>query len=92
MNNTISKETQDFATCVAEKFFDEITDLLFLYIERDPALMAEYRYRVAKEGLERINQDLGSAFKSLTKTDNKGECKTPKSILISSYTKHTLPK
>lgn len=92
MINTISPETQKFATDVAERFFDEITDLLFQYIEKDPLLMAEYRYRVAKEGLERINQDLGSAFKALTKTGNKGECKTPKSILISSYTKHTLPQ
>ena len=92
MNNTISQETRNFATEVAEKFFDEITDLLFQYIEQDPVLMKEYRNRVAKEGLERINQDLGSAFKTLTKTDNNGECKTPKSILISSYTKHTLPR
>lgn len=91
MNNLISQATQDFATDVAEKFYEEITDLLFQYIEKDPMLMKKYRERVAKEGLERINQDLGSAFKSLTKTDNKGECKTPKSILISSYTKHTLP-
>ena len=91
MNNTISPATQKFATDVAEKFYEEITDLLFQYIEKDPALMKTYRERVAAEGLERINQDLGSAFKSLTKTNNKGECKTPKSILISSYTKHTLP-
>ena len=52
--------------------------------------MKEYRNRVAKEGLEKINQDLGSAFKTLTNTGNKGECKIPKSILINSYTKHTL--
>ena len=84
-------ETKEFANKVVTQFCDELTDLLFLYIENDKELMLEYLRLVSDHSLDTVNQDLGLQFKEKFFVSNKDRNDNPKSKLIMSYTKHTVP-
>ncbi len=79
----------EFANKVINQFSNEITDLVFLYIENDEELMLEYLRVVSDHTLDKTNQTLGSAIRQRFNLDNDGKESNPKSKLIKSYTVHS---
>ena len=79
----------EFQDEALEKFTKNITDVFFCFIENDPALLAQYRAVVAGRRTDASNKALGMAIKEWFRLGNSGACRTPKSKLISAYTKHT---
>jgi hypothetical protein len=84
--------TEEFAQKVVEKFSEELTDLVFLYIENNKDLMHEYLHLVSDYDLDKVNRDLGKKIKEKFHVDNLGRNDEPKSKLIQSYTQHTAPR
>ena len=72
----------------------DITDEVFLAIERSPNWMRHYRGVVeeldaqGKRGKQVVNQYIGRRVKLLTTGVNRGRCYSPRSSLIKSYQKH----
>ncbi|TEU18722.1 MAG: hypothetical protein E3J21_05280 [Anaerolineales bacterium] len=72
----------------------DITDQVFLAIERDPE-RCELYWRVVREldaqgkkGQQVVNQYIGRRVRQLTTDVNRGRCGSPRSLLIKSYEKH----
>ena len=84
--------TEEFAQKVADKFNEELTDLVFQYIENDAELMHDYLRLVSDKDLDTVNKALGRKIRERFGVDNLGRSNNPKSKLIQSYTKHTAPK
>lgn len=84
--------TEEFAQKVVEKFSEEITDSVFLYIENDKELMHDYLRLVSEKDLDTVNKALGRKIKEKFGVENLDRSNNPKSKLIQSYTKHTAPK
>ncbi len=82
--------TEEFAQKVITKFNEELTDLVFQYIENDTELMRDYLRLVSDKDLDTVNKGLGRKIKEKFDVDNLERSNNPKSKLIQSYTKHTL--
>lgn len=80
--------TEEFAQKVINKFNEELTDLVFLYIENDTELMHDYLRLVSDKDLDTVNKALGRKIKEKFDLDNLERTTKPKSKLIQSYTKH----
>jgi hypothetical protein len=78
----------DYAEQVVNGFIHEITDNLFLSIERDDEKMREYMTNVNRYGLDAVNMAIGMKIKERLALENGEENKNPKSRLIKSYTCH----
>ena len=77
----------DYAEQVVNKFIKEITDQVFLYIERDDALMREHMSMVRNEG-GKVDIAIGKKVKEILNLDNIRDDEQPKSRLIETYTSH----
>jgi hypothetical protein len=76
--NTFTKKTLD-------RFAKEMTDQVFVFIQKDRELMHDYLMLLSKHNLKNLNSTIAKAVKKrfvLTNKINKG---TPKSTLIQSY-------
>ena len=75
----------------AENISEDITDRVFLMIERDEELRMEYQHLVdggtSKRGL---NSQIGRRVREAFHLQNIGRCDAPKSELISSYERHKI--
>lgn len=80
--------TDEFAQKVTDKFNEELTDLVFQYIENNAELMHDYLRLVSDIDLDTVNKALGRKIKEKFGVDNLGRNNKPKSKLIQSYTKH----
>lgn len=80
--------TEVFAQNVFSRFYEELTDLVFLYIENDRELMHQYLRLVSENNLDTVNKALGKKIKEKFSVDNLDVNRSPKSKLIQSYTKH----
>lgn len=80
--------TEEFAQKVTDKFNEELTDLVFQYIENNAELMHDYLRLVSDIDLDTVNKALGRKIKEKFGVDNLGRNNKPKSKLIQSYTKH----
>ena len=78
----------DYAEQVVNNFITDITDHVFLNIERNDDLMREYMSNVGLYKLEPVNIAIGKKVKELLNLENNGESNEPKSRLIKSYTRH----
>jgi spore maturation protein SpmA len=78
----------DYAEQVVDNFIREITDHVFLSIERDDNVMRDYMTNVNRYGLDAVNMAIGMKIKERLALDNDGENTGPKSRLIKSYTFH----
>jgi len=78
----------EYAQQVVDNFITDITDHVFLSIERDDNSMREYKSNVNSYGLEAVNTAIGKKVKELLDIENDGESNEPKSQLIRSYTRH----
>jgi len=78
----------------AEPWPPDITDQVFLAIERDPGRCRIYWGLVAdldeqgKRGQQTVNQYIGKTVKQLTTRVNRGRSDSPASSLIQTYEKH----
>lgn len=82
--------TEEFAQKVIDKFNEELTDLIFQYIENDAELMHDYLRLVSDKDLDTVNKALGRKIKEKFDVDNLERNTNPKSKLIQSYMKHIL--
>ena len=80
----------EYAEKLTAGFIKDITDNLFLYIERDDEIMREYMTNVNRHGLDTVNKALGMKIKEQLNLENDGENPNPKSHLIKGYTYHKL--
>lgn len=80
--------TEEFAQKVTDKFNEELTDLVFQYIENNAELMHDYLRLVSDRDLDTVNKALGRKIKEKFGVDNLDRNNKPKSKLIQSYTKH----
>jgi len=78
----------EYAEQVVENFIREITDNVFLSIERDDGVMRDYMTNVNRYGLDTVNMAIGLKIKERLSLANNGENDNPKSRLIKSYTYH----
>ncbi len=62
----------------------DITDQVFLTIEKDPNLLRDYRY-LADGDYATTNKMIGRYVEEITGLKYKSRCDTPKSVLIKSY-------
>jgi hypothetical protein len=79
----------EFSKKVLNKFSDNITDRVFLMIQKDEELMQEYR-ALLKRGKDQhaINSHLGKKIRMVFNLYNAGRCNDPESTLIQSYERH----
>jgi len=80
----------EYANHVVDNFINDITDHLFLSIERDDDLMREYMTNVNRFGLDQVNMTIGMKIKERLSLENGEENNNPKSRLIKSYTYHNV--
>lgn len=80
----------DYAQQVVDNFITDITDHVFLSIERDDSLMRDYMTNVNRYGLDAVNTAIGMEVKKRLALENTDENKEPKSRLIKSYTRHKI--
>jgi len=78
----------EYAEQVVDNFITDITDHLFLSIERDDKTMRDYMTNVGRYELDKVNMAIGLAIKERLNLENDGENTSPKSRLIKSYTRH----
>ena len=81
-------KTEEFAQKVIDKFNEELTDLVFQYIENDAELMHDYLRLISDKDLDTVNKALGKKIKEKFGVENLERSNNPKSKLIQSYTKH----
>jgi|GEM_PF-1445173 len=70
--------------------FTDITDAVFLAIERDQELEQMYRKIVAVRGVNSVNISIGKFIRADLDLTNIGRGTSPESRLIGSYEKHGL--
>ena len=80
--------TKDYAEKIVNNFIREITDHVFLAIERDEIIMRDYMTNVNRFGLDAVNMAIGLKIKERLSLENDGENNSPQSRLIKSYTFH----
>jgi len=80
----------EYAEQVVNNFITDITDHVFLSIERDDILMREYMGNVNSYGLDAVNMAIGKKVWDILKLDNLDEKGKPKSRLIQTYTRHKI--
>jgi hypothetical protein len=78
----------EYAEKIVTEFMRNITDHVFLNIQRNEALMREYQTMVNTNSLQSVNQAIGKKVKELFDLDNDDKCATPKSWLIKDFTYH----
>ena len=78
---------EEFAQKVTDKFNEELTDLVFQYIENNSELMHDYQRLVSDIDLDTVNKALGRKIKEKFGVDNLDRNNKPKSKLIQSYIK-----
>lgn len=88
-------EIKDFNDKVIKKFTNEITDLIFLYIQNDEELMTEYLDLLSTKDRKTVNSQLGKAIKKKFDVENDIDDdgnsirNEPRSVLIKTlYTAH----
>jgi len=78
----------EYAEQVVNDFITDITDHLFLSIEREDKLIREYMKNVNRYGLDAVNMTIGRKVKEILNLENLDENDNPKSRIIQSYTRH----
>ena len=80
----------EYAEKVVDDFITDITDHLFLSIERDDEVMRDYMTNVNRHGLDTLNMAIGLKIKEKLNLENDGDNNNPKSRLIKKYSRHKI--
>ena len=78
----------EYAEQVVLEFMRDITDHVFLNIQRDERLMRDYQTQVDRDGLRAVNTAIGSKVKEMFDLGNGEVCDKPRSWLIKDFTRH----
>ena len=70
--------TEQFAQKVTDRFIEELTDLVFQYIENDVELMHDYLRLVSDKDLDTVNKELGRKIKEKFGVENLDRSNNPK--------------
>ncbi|MFH1395637.1 MAG: hypothetical protein ABIH09_05725 [Candidatus Omnitrophota bacterium] len=85
---------KQFMDKVLNQFAENITDRIFLSIQNDNDLMAEYLDLLDKHkdniDLKTLNSNIGKYIKEIFNLENIDECDKPKSTLIRTFTRHKI--
>lgn len=85
---------KQFMDKTLNQFAEDITDRIFLMIQNDKKLMADYLDLLDKHkdnvDLNTLNSNIGKYIKEVFNLDNMDECTKPKSTLIQTFTKHKI--
>ncbi len=81
-------KANDYAEKVVNNFMRDITDHIFCNIQSNEELMREYQTQVHQNSLVEVNVAIGKKVKEIFDLENEGECSSPKSWLIKSFTQH----
>lgn len=85
---------EQFIKKILNQFTEDITDKIFLMIQNDNKLMGEYLDLLDRHkeniDLDTLNSNIGKYIKNHLNLDNMDECKTPKSTLIRTFTRHKI--
>jgi hypothetical protein len=87
----VAMNANEYAEKIVGDFITDITDHLFLSIERDDEVMRDYMTNVNRYGLDTLNKAIGLKIKERLNLENDGENGNPKSKLIKSCTRHKIP-
>jgi hypothetical protein len=87
-NRESDMTSDEYAEKVILDFMRNITDHVFLNIQSNEKLMREYQTRVNENSLLSVNQTIGLKVKEIFDLEDDGECNTPKSWLIKTFTFH----
>ena len=87
----VAMNANEYAEKIVGDFITDITDCVFLFIERDEKVMKDYMTNVNRFGLDTLNKAIGLKIKEKLNLENDGENNRPKSKLIKSYTRHKIP-
>ncbi len=94
MRDDIKSVVIDILDSYGGRWPTDITDQVFLAIERHPARSQTYWHLVedldeqGKKGQQIVNQYIGRLAKTRSTGLNRGRCYSPRSSLIKSYEKH----
>jgi hypothetical protein len=66
----------------------DVTDRVFLFLKHNEKLMKEYNRLTRVGGTDGLNKLIGRRVRQQYRLSNTGICKTTKSRLIKSYTRH----
>ena len=87
---------KQFMDKVLNQFAEDITDRVFLMIQNDKKLMADYLDLLDKHkdniDLKSMNSNIGKYIKEVFNLDNRNECIEPKSTLMRTFTRHKIVK
>ncbi|MBP5371827.1 MAG: hypothetical protein J6Y55_07915 [Bacteroidales bacterium] len=75
-----------FLNKVFEKYFENITDKIFQFIQSDTELMQDYLKLVESKGRDTVNRNLGKKIKEKLGLDAGKSGNVPQGTLIQSYT------
>ena len=78
----------EYAEQVVNNFVTDITDHVFLNIERNDDLMRDYMTNVNRFGLDSVNMAIGKKIAERLNLTNLDENNKPTSRLIKSYMRH----
>jgi len=81
--------SHEYVEKLVDNFIENITDELFLSIERDDETMREYMTNVNRFGLEELNRAIGLKIKDRLALGHCEENHNPRSRLIKSFTRHS---
>ena len=88
---------ESFSDVVIGRFCENLTDHVFVYIESDKDLLAQYQLLVAeqekssaspREAIQTVNSFIGRKIREKFNLGNLGRSETPKSRLIKSFERH----
>lgn len=75
----------EFSNQLLDKFSEEITDQVFLFIQNDKELMHQYLNLISKKEIKSVNSSIAKSIKKRYNLSNKSKNTEPKSILIQSF-------
>ena len=79
--------TEEIAAAAISRIKERLTDEVFLIIQTDKELMADYLHEVETNGWKVGNQNIGRAVKrAFPGVENKCRNRRPESVLVQSFT------
>lgn len=79
--------TEEIAATAVSRIKERLTDEVFLLIQTDRELMADYLHEVEAHGWKAVNQTIGRVVKrAFPGIENKCRNRQPESVLVQSFT------
>ena len=81
------RNAEEIANEAIARIKERLTDEVFLTIQNDRQLMADFLHEVEACGWKAVNQRIGRTVKmAFPGIENKNRCRTPESVILQSFT------